>query len=215
MLLGFLAASPCAAESDCVKARTLAAQAVGAFKDYPRKSLADLESAHQMCPEDKAITYNLGVALYLSRKPGEAYAQWSRLAADYADSRLLVNLGWLAFELGMVEKAEEWRKKSEALNPSDPNAVALHVEILFAMDKPKEALDIAALNKGRVPFKISKSHLEKVTESIWEVYKSGDKDEASAQMKDAIREYPEIKKLQRARDIMRAVFFDKKVDASD
>ncbi|WP_170868325.1 tetratricopeptide repeat protein [Desulfatibacillum alkenivorans] len=206
--------SPSTGLANCEEARIMAARAHAYFEMQPQNSLELLEKAHQLCPGDYAIYYNLGLALYLTNKPGESYKVWAELAKRHADSKLLVNLGWLALELGRPEEAEEWRKKSEEHNASDPNAVALHVEILFALNRPKEALDIAALNKGRVPFNISRDHLEKVTAGIRQTYENGDKSEAADQLRDAIREYPEIKKLQSARDLMRILFFDRKVEMS-
>ncbi|MBI9076582.1 MAG: tetratricopeptide repeat protein [Desulfatibacillum sp.] len=214
MLLFGLVLLPPPGLCDCQQARTMATQARALFKEHPRGSLKLLHEANQLCPDDYAIQYNLGLALYLTGRPGDAYETWSGLARNHTNSRLLVNLGWLALELGNPAEAEQWRQKSEEHNPSDPNAVALQVEILFAMNKPKQALDIAALNKGRVPFNISREHLEKVTDGIWQACQDGDKSEAAVQLKDAIREYPEIKKLQSARDLMRILFFDRKVEMS-
>lgn len=214
LVLAALLFNPTMGLANCEEARTMAAQAQAFFEMQPQNSLELLGKAHQLCPTDYAIQYNLGLALYLTNKPGESYKVWAALAMRHADSKLLVNLGWLALELGRPEEAEEWRKKSEEHNASDPNAVALHVEILFALNRPKEALDIAALNKGRVPFNISRHHLEKVTAGIRQTYEDGDKSEAADQLRDAIREYPEIKKLQSARDLMRILFFDRKVEMS-
>ena len=215
IILFGLAFLPPSGFASCIEARTMAAQAQALFEEHPQRSLKSLQEARLLCPDDYAIQYNLGLALYLSGKPAEAHDVWAALAHTHENSRLLVNLGWLALELGKPEQAEQWRKKSAEHNPSDPNAVALHVEILFAMNKPKQALDIAALNKGRVPFNISRNHLEKVTKGIRQVYQDGEKSEAAAQLKDAIREYPEIKKLQSARDLMRILFFDRKVEMSE
>lgn len=100
------------------------------------------------------------------------------------DLELVTNLGWLA----------------------------LQMEVMFRQGKYAKALAFAGDNKSKVP----KEYLDKAAgyaaEAVWNVFRSGQREEATQRMMALSREYPGIRRFQEAKDRMVMALLDDTAD---
>ena len=209
----FLLAAGAARADTCPLAKELAARSLATFEKDMKKGLAGLMRAQEFCPGDRGIAYNLGLAYYRYKRPDMAYATWSRLAREGdPDLELVTNLGWLALELGKRDEAASWAGKASEIKADDPDTLALQMEVMFRQGKYAKALAFAGDNKSKVP----KEYLDKAAgyaaEAVWNVFRSGQREEATQRMMALSREYPGIRRFQEAKDRMVMALLDDTAD---
>lgn len=197
----------------CPLAKEMAQKSLDAFDKDRKKGLAGLIQAQKLCPKDKEIAYNLGLAYYRYKRPDMAYKTWKELAQeDSRDLKLLTNLAWLALELGKSDGAAAWAQKASNINSDDPNVAALTVEALFAGGKYPEALVYVQKNRSRLPADTVQKASEYAAETHWNTFRKGQKELAAQEMLKLSQRYPQNRVLAEAKDKMVAALLNDTAD---
>ena len=187
----------------CPLAKEMAAKSLKAFDSDQKKGLSGLIQALKYCPDDKEIAYDLGLAYYRYKRPDMAYKIWSDLAAkNSGDVKLLTNLAWLALKSGKGEEAPSWAEKAGKAKPGDANVMAVTVEIMFSRGKYSEALAYAWENRSGLPAETVRKASEYASESQWNVFRAGKKEQAAQEMLKLSQRYPGNRSLAEAKDKM-------------
>ncbi len=128
------------------------------------------------------------------------------------DFKLVSNLGWLALELGKLEEAASWGRKASQIKADDPNVLALQMEVLFHQGKYPEALSYAYKHKSKIATDYLEKAAEYATEVKWNLFRSGQKEEATQGMLALTRQYPDVRQFQEAKDKMVVALLDDTAD---
>ncbi len=211
VLAGLGVFCPARADEACTRAQALALEGVRLFEQDAENGIRHLHEAHAACPDHWAVSYNLGLALYRSGKPAQAYAQWKGLSEKGTSRLLLENLGWLALELDKAGEADAWLDKREKAGKSDANTLILAMEVLFARGKYEQALDLSFTSIRLVPYAYRKLAVENATEDMWSQFRAGQQGEAIDRAADLAERFPEVKSLDALRDTMVAALLDDNV----
>ena len=203
-----------AAHADmCPLAKEMAQKSLKAFEEDRKKGLSGLIQAQKLCPKDREISYNLGLAYYRYKRPDMAYKTWEQLAEnDTRDLKLITNLAWLALELGKGDAAATWADKAGRVSPGDPNVSALTMEVMFARGEYGEALAYAQKNRSYLPAETVKKATEYAAETQWNTFRQGKKEQAAQEMLKLSQRYPGDRSLAEAKDKMVAALLNDSAD---
>ena len=197
----------------CPLAKEMAVKSLKTFDSDRKKGLSGLIQARKLCPKDREIAYNLGLAYYRYKRPDMAYETWEHLAEnDTRDLKLLINLAWLALELGKVDAVASWAEKAGRVSPGDSDVAALTMEVMFARGKYPEALAYAQKNRSHLPDDTVKKATEYATETQWNVFRKGRKEQAAQEMLKLSQRYPDDRSLAEAKDKMVAALLNDNAD---
>ena len=141
------------------------------FDSDRKKGLSGLIQARKLCPGDREIAYNLGLAYYRYKRPDMAYNTWKELVEkETRDLKLFTNLAWLALELGKGDEAVSWAEKAGRVSPGDPTVAALTMEVMFSRGKYAEGLAYAQKNRSHLPADTVKKATEYAAEAQWNTF---------------------------------------------
>ena len=197
----------------CPLAKELAVKSLKAFDSDRKKGLSGLIQANKLCPGDREIAYNLGLAYYRYKRPDMAYKTWGALAEENAqDLKLLTNLAWLALELGRGEDAASWAEKAGRMSPRAPHVAALTMEVMFSRGKYAEALAYAQKNRPQLSADTLQKATEYAAETHWNTFRKGRKEEAAQEMLKLSQRYPDNRALADAKDKMVAALLNDNAD---
>ncbi|MBF0367990.1 MAG: caspase family protein [Magnetococcales bacterium] len=164
------------AVSTCPIAREMAHKAVDIFDRLPDRGLEALKRARELCPNDLAISYNLGLATYTSGDKREARRIWEELYNNHPEHlNTLANLAWVTFELGDDETAHILAFKGFSNHPGNMSLAHTKLYSLFRMGRYLEAYDWltrAGLSGARAD-KWRKMAVEYVVETLWRKFRGG------------------------------------------
>ncbi|WP_027177508.1 caspase family protein [Maridesulfovibrio bastinii] len=198
-----------AAGDMCPVAKEFSAKAALQFKEDPKKALAGLLQAHNWCPSNEKISYNLGLGYYKYKRPDKAYEVWSELYQHSPhNSKLINNLGWLAYKLGKDDEALTWAGKSGKTKSS----AILTMEVLFRKGRYEKALKYAS-SKATL---LGSANVDKaagyLVDKKWQVFRSGDREGATKSLIDMSRTYPQSGIIAEAKEKMILAMWDDSVD---
>ena len=197
----------------CPLAKEMAVKSLKAFDKDPKKGLSGLIQARKLCPGDREIAYNLGLAYYRYKRPDMAYKTWKKMVEkETRDLKLFTNLAWLALELGKGDEAASWAEKADRVSPGDPNVAALTMEVMFSRGKYAEALAYAQKNRSHLPADTVKKATEYATEAQWNTFRKGRKEQAAQEMLKLSQRYPGDRSLAEAKDKMVAALLNNNAD---
>ncbi|MBW1989718.1 MAG: hypothetical protein JRI97_09235 [Deltaproteobacteria bacterium] len=199
---------PPAPQDPCLRAESLALAAMEDFALDPDAGIQGLEQAAALCPQNRAIAYNLGVALCRAGFHRQAYEAWSALAAGGADERLAVNLGRLALDLGDFQSARRWAREAGTMSRNSPRAVRLGLDVLTAQGRYSEALDLAFGDRVWLEKADRKKVVEAAVQSAFAVFRAGEPDRAARLLDRWADCYEDIPRLDEARDLAVAALLD-------
>lgn len=180
----------------CVLARGLASWSRQNFKKHPQRGVCGFELANTYCPGGMDIAHNLGLAYYRTGNKQAAFTTWNKLAQTLTyDHVLFANLGWLSLEMGNIEQAGEFAKKTLAIDKSGINGLAISLEVLFAQGRYEDALSLAFANKEQVSPGYRKRAVAYAAAQCWDIFRSNKKKAAANTIKRLARRFPQAKKL--------------------
>ncbi|MDI6796425.1 MAG: caspase family protein, partial [Desulfatibacillaceae bacterium] len=201
---------------DCSQACAKAIMSLALFDQNPIAGAEKLCQAANACPQNRTIAFNLGLARYRLNQKEQAYNLWKGLAqSGPASARLLVMLGWTALELGKQDEAWEWVFKDELLTRSDPGAIAVALETLFARGLYEKALALAWEHEENIPDHYRRKAEEFAVEALWERFRAGEKEEAAKTLSRLSEKMPQNQMIATARDFMVAALVDETLAAPE
>ncbi|MEO5377490.1 MAG: caspase family protein [Magnetococcus sp. DMHC-6] len=215
LLLYFLlltGVQPVRAAQTCSVASEIAQKATELFDHEQNKGVEGLKQARDLCPEDLAINYNLGLALYLSGEKKAARDLWSTLHKNFPDHKnTQANLAWSTFELGDDEAAHLLAFKGFAKYPK--NMALAHTKLfsLFRMGRYLEAYDwlTRAGLSGTQADEWRKMAVSYVVETVWRKFRGGEKLPALQNMVDLlVKEYADEPLFIKTKEQILTAFID-------
>jgi tetratricopeptide (TPR) repeat protein len=210
-VLVFFGATPALADlpDDCSAACAKAIMSLALFDQNPMDGAEKLCQAANACPQNRTIVFNLGLAKYRLNQKEQAYNLWKGLAqSGPASARLFVMLGWTALELGKHDQAWEWVFRDELLARSDPGAIAVALEVLFARGHYEKALALAWEHGENIPDHYRRKAEEFAVEALWQRFKAGEKEGAAKTLSKLSEKMPQNPRFATARDFMVAALVD-------
>lgn len=195
----------------CPVAREMTVKGIDLFEVQKDKGLDALQRAYDLCPTDLSVAYNFGLALYLAERKAEASDIWRTSSRFFPDHlKTLANLAWVSFELGDDETSHILAFKSLAKYPSDMALIHTKLYSLFRLSRYLEAFDW--LTRERPPGVRGKKWYDQsvsyVVESLWRVFRKGDKQNAVSRAVMMVKDYPEEAGLMAAKEEMVRAFVD-------
>lgn len=187
LIIGVMAGNVVAKDL-CLGARTLADVAVKTFQKDMKKGLSSMIRASKMCPEDEAISYNLGVMYYKYKRPDKAYEILAPLAEKSGSAKEMATVGWLAFKLGRYDLAEKWALKSGG---KTKGTARLRLECLYRKGEYREAMKYASVRSSLLPGEKNKA-AGYLAEQQWQLFRRGDKEQALQGMAELSHEFSNI-----------------------
>ncbi|WP_421901419.1 caspase family protein [Maridesulfovibrio sp.] len=169
----------------CLGARTLADVAVKTFQKDMKKGLSSMIRASKMCPDDKAISYNLGVMYYKYKRPDKAYEILAPLAEKSGTAKDAATVGWLAFKLGRYDLAEKWALKAGG---KDKSSARLRLECYYRKGKYREAMKYVSARQSLLSGEKKKA-AGYMVEQQWQLFRRGDKELALQGMAELSHEF--------------------------
>lgn len=192
-----------ALSEECQLAREIGAKAIELFKEDKARGLAAFIKAHDLCPDDKELTYNLGLAYYRYGSRTKAYETWKALyQKGVRTKKLLSNLSWLALELGKTEEAEAIAREGIKQFPDEGALLDTLVKVLFVKREYEEAYRVASQSRASGVEKLAQEATKYLVDSAWRKYRSGLEKEALKEVSRLARAYPQEESFRRAKDKM-------------
>ncbi len=214
LILTFATQSLAKASGICLVARELAKKGISIFdKEDKKKGLAVLIKAHEMCPDDTDITYNLGVAYFRYGTLKEAYKIWKSLYdKGNRDNALMANLSWVALKLGNPSQALALAQEGLRKYPHDSHLLDTKAKALFTLGKLKEAYTWLAGETGPEASQLKAQAAKYLVDALWRRYRAGDKTLALEEAVELSRKYPSERAFQKAKDKMIMAMVDESVE---
>ena len=164
------------------------------FKKDKYKGLTAFVKAHDMCPNDKRLTYNLGIAYYRYGSKTKAYDTWKSLYKKGVRSReLLTNLSLVALELGELKEAEKIANEGLRRFPEEGALLDTLVKVYFVKRDCEKAYCVARDSKADGAKRLAKKAAKCLVDSIWRKYHSGLEKEALKEIYRVAKLYPQEK----------------------
>ncbi|MBF0610579.1 MAG: hypothetical protein G8345_10170 [Magnetococcales bacterium] len=195
----------------CPIAREMTVKGIDLFEAQKDKGLDALQRAYELCPTDLSVAYNYGLALYLADQKSEASDVWratSRLFPDHLKTH--ANLAWVSFELGDDELSHILAFKSLSKYPQNMALIHTKLYSLFRLGRYLEAFDW--LTRDRPPGVRGKKWYDQsisyVVETLWRVFRKGDRQNAVSRSVMMVKDYPEEPGLMAAKEQIVTAFVD-------
>ena len=197
----------------CVVAREVALKGVGLFDFQPDKGLSALRRARGLCPDDVAVSFNLGLAYYqVGRKPA-ARRVWEHTHSAFPDHhKTHANLAWLRFEMGDDLGAHLLAFQGLVKYPGDLSLAHTKLFSLFRLGRYLEAYDwlVRAGLTGIRADQWLRQAAGYVVETVWRRYRNGEPMEAVRQAVNMlVKEYPQQTEFLKAKDQVVLAYVDK------
>ncbi|MBF0145044.1 MAG: caspase family protein [Magnetococcales bacterium] len=186
----------------CNVAREIALKGIGRFDAQRKLAIPAIRRAHDLCPTDPEITFNLGLAWYLDKQLPKARELWETLhqttkdrpASDRLAMKVHANLAWLRFEMGDDENAH--LLAFEGVKKYPGNLALAHTKYmsLSRMARYLEAYDWLTREHlpGSMPREWKQQAAESMVENLWREFRSGKHLSAIKNTVDfLVKEYPE------------------------
>ncbi|MBF0097776.1 MAG: caspase family protein [Magnetococcales bacterium] len=237
LLLGLLTPALAQAIGDhsnpCVVAREMAIKGIAIYERDVDQGIAALNSAVSLCSTDPGISFNLGLAYYMSGNAERAEAVWDTLyimpSASEASNRekAVANLAWLKFELGKDKESLQIANEALQLFPGNWSLAHSKLYALFRLGRYLEAYDwlTRAGFSGVRATQWQNQAAEYVVETLWRKFreclspKKGKPCEHDGQLPAVrqainllIKEYPSDTHFIEAKDRLLSAYLDKEAD---
>ncbi|ABK45707.1 peptidase C14, caspase catalytic subunit p20 [Magnetococcus marinus MC-1] len=201
----------------CPAAREIALKGIGLFDVQPKKGLAALQEAYELCPADLAVGYNHGLALYLSDQKEQALHIWAKVLETHPDHlHTIANHAWTFFELGKDEDAHIAAFKALERFPGDFSLAHTKLYSLFRMGRYLEAYDW--LNRANLQGLRAKKWQEQAARYVvewecWRKFRAGEQYEALKQSINLlVKEYAKEEQFVVAKDMLARAHVDNEAE---
>ncbi|MBF0108355.1 MAG: caspase family protein [Magnetococcales bacterium] len=186
----------------CNVAREIALKGIGRFDTQRQLALTAIRRAHDLCPTDPELDFNLGLAWYLDKQLPKARELWENLykttrdrpPTDRLAMKVHANLAWLRFEMGNDEEAHLLSFEGVKKYPGNMALAHTKYMALSRMARYLEAYDW--LSREHLPGSLPKEWQHQaalaLVENLWQEFRSGKHLSAIKNAVDfLIKEYPE------------------------
>lgn len=196
-----------ALSEECILAREMANKALKLFKENQKRGLSAFMKAQSLCPQDEALTYNLGLAYYLYGSRKKACETWQKLYQKGARKRkLLANLAWVLLELKRTDKAVEIAREGLERFPEESAFLDTLVKAYWLKKKYEEAYRLTLNFQNKVADKLRQKTAQLLADEVWRKYYSGWEKDALKSARRLVRLYPEETLFKKTYDQMEEVF---------
>ena len=188
---------------ECMISRELASKGMALYQKDKAKGLAALSQAARLCPGNKSIAYNLGLAYYLRGNKREAYDIWRGLvSAGSRDKKTLANGAWAALELGLADEAVRIADKGLAAHPGDEALMDTKANGLFALRRFRDCYVWVSQMSGGKTSEFRAAAAKYIVDDAWRRFRHGDKKRALSDLITMSGTYPRESAFSEAKDKM-------------
>jgi tetratricopeptide (TPR) repeat protein len=174
-----------AQENQCLAGTQLADRGMKLFADNRKKGLAALIRAHEFCPDEQGITYNLGLAYFQYGSINMALQTWQGLIDQgAAQPQLLNNTAWALRRTGRPEQGLKLADKGLQDTPGDPALLDTAVQCLLDLGRYADAYERLTGASGEKMQKIRNKTGKLMQDQLWREYHQGKEQQA---LSNAIR----------------------------
>ena len=202
--------TPTVLASDCDLARSIGKKAIKLFQTNKEKGLIGLIKAYELCPEDERMVFNLGLAYYRYGARDKALETWAKGYKKFPTSlKICINYASSLLEFGKYEKALEVTNVCLKKHPKNKNLIDTKANALFRLGKYKDAYAFLISLSGFEALKEKAAGY--VVEEAWEVFRSGEREEAGKTMLALSKKYPNEPLFAETKDKMLEALIDETV----
>ncbi|MEG3640371.1 caspase family protein [Magnetococcus sp. PR-3] len=201
----------------CPAAREIALKGMGLYDIQPKKGLAALQEAYELCPMDLAVGYNHGLGLYLADQKRAALKVWGKHMKTYPNHlHTVANHAWTYFELGEDEDAHIAAFRALERFPQDLSLAHTKLYSLFRLGRYLEAYDW--LTRANLEGLRAKKWQEQAARYVvekegWRKFRAGEEFEAlKRSINLLVKEYPSEDQFVVAKDMLALAHVDNEAE---